>query len=127
MHGIKITALDKLFSEYIRTRDNWACRRCLAKHPPPTNALHCAHIFTRSKKSTRFDPENAVALCYGCHSFLDRNPLEKYDWYIKNFSQEKFDRLRLRSNIPGKPDVALHKIWLTQELNKLKTARSARA
>ena len=81
--------------------------------------LHCAHIFTRSKKSTRFDIDNCKSLCYGCHSFLDRNPLEKYDWYIGKYGKKTFDSLRLRSNIPSKPDYELIKIWVKHKIKNL--------
>jgi len=87
---IKIDPLDKVFSLYIRTRDGWTCRRCKKQHRRDSSGLHSAHIFSRGKHNTRWNPLNAVALCYGCHSYLDRNPDEKYAWY--------FDALKKTSN-----------------------------
>jgi len=116
---IKIKKLDKIFSTYIRTRDKWRCQYCMKEYPPPTNALHCAHIFTRGAQSTRFDPENAVALCYGHHSWLDANPLTKYEFYIKKFGQKQFDVLRLRSNTPTKIDRDAIEKDLKEKIAKL--------
>jgi len=118
---IRISALDRLFSLVIRSRDHWTCQRCGTRYSPPTNALHCAHIFTRSKKSTRFDELNAVAWCYGCHSYLDRNPLEKYAWYKTRFGAAQFNLLHLRSNLPAKLDLKLTELVLRQRLKDLRT------
>ena len=117
--NIRISKLDRLFSKVIRTRDGWTCQRCHKSYPPPTNALHCAHIFTRSKKSTRFDEANAVAWCYGCHSYMDRNPLEKHAWYTARFGMARLDQLRLRANLPAKLDLKLVELVLTQRLKDL--------
>ena len=104
LSGIKISPLDKLFSKYVRSRDRWTCQRCMKYHRPPTNGLHCAHLFGRRNKSTRWDPDNAIALCYGCHQYFGEHPLKFYDWYIKRFGKDQFDRIRLRSNVPVKVD-----------------------
>ena len=111
---IRISKLDHLFSMAVRTRDRWTCQRCGKVYTPPTNGLHCAHIFTRSKHSTRFDFANATAFCYGCHSWMDRNPLEKYAWYVQRFGQAQFDAVRLRSNTPRKVDRVVLELMLKQ-------------
>jgi|SRR3990167_2743989 len=118
--NIKISKLDKLFSQYIRTRAGWRCERCGIQYTPPTSGLHCGHVFSRSKKSTRFDVDNCNSWCYGCHSYLDRNPLEKYKWHIKKIGQKKFDQLYLRSNIPEKIDTKLMELWINELLKKEK-------
>ena len=116
---IRITELDRLFSLYIRTRDGWQCQRCFKQFTPPTNGLHCSHIFSRARKATRFALENCISWCYGCHSYMDRTPEAKYAWYIKKFGQTRFDRLRLRANIGGKPDYAMIRIWLNEALKQM--------
>ena len=111
---ISISRIDKKFSLFIRSRDNWTCQRCDKRYIPPTNALHCAHIFTRGAKSTRFNVDNCVSLCYGCHSYLDSHPLEKYDWYSKKYGKSKFERIRLKSHLPEKLDYKLIELWLDE-------------
>ena len=70
---------DVLFSRMIRERDG-SCRRCGS-----TDFLQCAHIISRSYKSIRTDPRNAVALCRGCHTFFTHSPLEWRDWVEQQF------------------------------------------
>ena len=98
MGKIKIRTSDRLFSQYIRTRDNWTCQRCGTQYEPPTSALHCSHFMGRGKENTRFDPENADALCYGCHMYFTAHPMEHYDWQVKRKGQEVVDAIKLRSN-----------------------------
>jgi hypothetical protein len=72
---MKLHDADKLFSQYIRTRDGWACVRC---HSP----LHpqCAHLHSRIYRAIRFDPLNATTLCRGCHVMFTHRPIEWQDW-----------------------------------------------
>lgn len=98
MGKIKIRPSDKAFSLYIRTRDNWTCQRCYKQYAPPTQALHCSHFQGRGKEATRFDPENADALCYGCHQYFTSHPAEHYQWQVYKKGQQAIDLLVLRSN-----------------------------
>lgn len=86
----------------IRDRDFCTCQRCGAVHPSNSRGLHCAHMFGRGKYATRFDPENACALCYGCHRYLDTHPHEKREFFRKRLGDEAFEALEVRSNQRGK-------------------------
>jgi 5-methylcytosine-specific restriction endonuclease McrA len=88
---------DAEFSSLIRARDSWTCRRCGKQYPEKSQALHAAHIFSRSIKKTRHDPENAVALCYGCHSFFHRHPLEFHEWVKGWLGKRKYGALMRRA------------------------------
>ena len=68
MGGIKRTPADAAFSKCIRERANWSCERCNKKHEESSQGLHCSHHHSRGKWGIRFEPINAEALCYGCHS-----------------------------------------------------------
>lgn len=70
---------DKLFSEYIRNRDQ-RCRNC-----GTFERLQCAHLISRSYKSIRVDPDNAVALCQSCHLGFTHRPLEWRQWVDEEF------------------------------------------
>lgn len=112
MGKIKIRTSDKLFSEYIRTRDHWTCQRCGKQYQPPTQALHCSHFQGRGKENTRFDPENADALCYGCHQYFTSHPAEHYQWQVARKGQKTVDLIVLRSNQYKKRDDKLEcMIW----------------
>ena len=96
---MKRTKWDKVFSEAVRTRDNWTCQRC-SKYIPEgkRQGLHCSHFFGRAKYSTRFDFENCEALCYGCHSHLGSHP-SKHERHKKNkLGSKRFYKLMQRSN-----------------------------
>lgn len=81
MANIKILAADTWFSKCVREAAGWQCQRCGAQHQEGSQGLHCAHYHSRGKWGTRFDPDNVAALCYGCHSYIDRNPHEKIAWF----------------------------------------------
>lgn len=70
---IRSTYLDKTFSLYIRTRDNFTCQHC----GKSGGLMDCAHIYSRRHVGTRWDPLNAVCLCRGCHM---RFTVEIHDW-----------------------------------------------
>jgi hypothetical protein len=42
---------------------------------------------TRGNWSTRFDPDNVAALCYGCHAYLDREPYQKAAWFERKLGE----------------------------------------
>lgn len=100
---MKRTTADKLFSEIIRTRDNWTCQRCnktINKHSPTARqGLHCSHFIGRSRYNTRFDEMNCVALCYGCHRYFTSHPFEHHEWYFKRIGEENIVELHARSNM----------------------------
>ena len=99
---IKITAADRYFSLCVRERASWTCERCGVKYQPPTPALHCAHWHSRGNWSVRFDPSNALALCYGCHVQTgkerdrDHRPL-----MLKIMGDLEIDRLAFDKNRPA--------------------------
>jgi len=138
--NIKINPLDQLFSDFIRTRDNWQCQRCKDKgrnsffKPPlriikktnkyherhrPSTGLHNMHCFSRGNQSTRFDEKNGIAGCYGCHSFLDSHPLEKHDFFKDKIGEKAFKDLKLKSNTSAKIDRQKIKEHYQLKLKKL--------
>lgn len=103
MSGIKRTKEDAEFSKFIRQRDKWTCQRCGSyKGPDSGPKLHCAHCFTRRTRATRFDPVNALALCYGCHQFVDSHAAEKEKLWRLRFGNAAYDALVLRAHRAGK-------------------------
>lgn len=117
---IKLDKADRVFSEYIRTRDNWTCQRCNNHYTPPTSALHCSHFQGRGKEATRFDEQNADALCYGCHMYFTANPAEHYAWQVQRKGQKTVDLLVLRSNTYQKKDRQMAYLYWKERLRLLK-------
>jgi predicted restriction endonuclease len=95
--GLRRTPEDIRFSKMIRERDDYTCQRCGSKHLPNSNGLHAAHMFSRRVKATRHDPDNAVALCYGCHQFIDSHPASKVEFF-EHLLGERFDALAARAH-----------------------------
>jgi hypothetical protein len=102
LSGIRVSVADRRFSEQIRERDGWTCQRCGAMYPKKWRGLHCAHMFTRRTRATRFDPDNALALCYGCHQFVDSHAEEKRELWVQHIGDERFEALAARAH--GKRD-----------------------
>lgn len=95
---IKISKVDKIFSDMIRERDNWTCQFCGKYYEPPTQALHCSHFWGRSNKATRFDALNCDALCYGCHVRNEGNKQGYYrDFKLKQLGTRGYNSLEKRA------------------------------
>jgi len=91
-----IDKLDRLFSTCIRTRDGFRCQHenCTAGG----NRMHCAHIFSRSRMTTRWDLDNAITLCYYHHIvWCHRTPVEFTLWIMKKIGEIKFKELESKS------------------------------
>lgn len=95
-------SLDALFSNYVRARDNYTCQRCAKYYEPPTRAIHSAHIFSRSHKGLRWNPDNAIALCHGCHVYFGGNPLYFKEWIVTRIGTRKYEVLMYLARKPTK-------------------------
>lgn len=101
---VKIDPLDKLFSEFIRKRAMsrvHGCERCLS-WKADYKQLQCAHLTGRWKKSTRWDEDNAIGACGGCHMVLDRDHTAKEDFILSHLGQEGYDLLKARARTPAR-------------------------
>lgn len=71
-----IVKLDKLTSERVRSKGY--CEKCHSE-----KNLQCAHIYSRNYKHLRWEPENLLCLCAGCHFWWHQNPTEAVLWAQK--------------------------------------------
>lgn len=85
--------------------------------------LNAHHIYSRSHRSTRYDPSNGMCLCSGHHT-LNRNSAH-HDPDFKEIiiaagvrTREFYDRLRFRAFTPAKTDRWLIKLDLENEVKK---------
>lgn len=113
---IKIRLADKLFSNYVRTRDNWTCQRCRRKFEPGSQGLHCSHFWGRGRENTRFDPDNADALCFGCHQLWGHGDgREEYIRFkTQQLTEEGYKKLKIRAFQYRKKDDKLAIMFITQ-------------
>ena len=98
MGGIKRDAADSAFSKCVRLRANWRCEHCEKQYDSSSTGLHCAHIYGRANKSTRWDMGNAVALCCHCHQTFTANPLDFHQWLHAYLGEGHMELLRERKN-----------------------------
>lgn len=94
--------IKKKFNEWtvaVKERDGWQCQLCgkknreLNEKGTPT-VLNAHHIIARDNKEfpdLRFEVENGITLCAGCHRFSKRGPhhgtIIFSEWLRRNFPQ----------------------------------------
>ncbi len=62
-----------------------------------SQGLHCSHYIGRGNWATRFDPDNALSLCYGCHRIVGSDPTEHTRILLAKIGQKRYNELRRRS------------------------------
>lgn len=110
--------LDNAWAKLVKLKAGMKCEYCHTT----VKQLHSHHIYSRSKKSTRWDVLNGICLCAGHHvlssSFsAHKTPIEFTEWYINYKGVDYVDRLRLKANTTSKL-FKFEKELLLQELNK---------
>lgn len=110
---IKLEKLDILFSQFIRLRDK-TCQRCGG-----SGGLQCSHFHGRRKRNVRWDEDNAVALCFGCHQYFTANPFEHTGWFENHLGVARFEWLAIRSIQIGKPDKEAIELYLKEKIQLL--------
>jgi len=85
---------DKEWAEAVKERDGHRCQYC-----GKTTFLNSHHIFSRSNFLTRWDLDNGITLCSGCHTLSSKfsahkTPIEFIDWLIDKKGQDFINKLR---------------------------------
>lgn len=94
---IKEAKLDVYFSLHIRDRDK-VCQFPL-RSPEDFHAgpLQNSHFYTRTARSTRYDPENCDGICARHHQFLEQRKNAEYtDWKLAQLGEGRFKALKKR-------------------------------
>lgn len=94
------TALDTVFSLYIRHRDSVngmvACATCGIVQP--INKMHAGHFMSRGKRITRWDEENVHGQCPSCNLWKNGRQYEMSIHIDQKYGAGKADELLLKSN-----------------------------
>lgn len=106
---IRISPLDSKFSKLVRLKAGNKCVVCWK----PATQIH--HFYGRRYKGLRYDFENCLSLCFGCHRKFHENPEWARDFMLKRLGEQRYQMLRVRSNLIAKPDYKLISLWLKQE------------
>lgn len=130
--------LDHLARRLVFKRDGYACVRC---GKACTQELHergdrtiyvgiqWCHVHTRRIRSLKWDPDNALTLCPGCHLWWHGHVPEsadpfaddehRYDsameWFKRKYP-ERSARLAMRLQTPSHPDYGAIYVWLRNEV-----------
>lgn len=110
--------LDIAWAKLVKLRAGMKCEYCGTE----LKQLHSHHIFSRSKKSTRWDVLNGICLCAGHHVLSStfsahKTPLEFTYWLEKYKSKDYIERLTLKANSTCKLHT-FEKELLLEELQK---------
>jgi len=116
---MKLEPLDIVFSEFIRKRAMvrvGGCERCLHKKTE-YKRLQCSHFHGRSRRSVRWDEDNAVGLCPACHLYFTAQPIEHTQWFEHHLGGPGFIMLQARMRNIGKPDVHTLTIYYKAQID----------
>ena len=91
--NIRTTALDRLFSQYVRLRDGFKCRYS----GQTEGIMDCAHVYSRRHVHTRWHPENAVCLSRRWHMYFTDHPHEWADWTRQHLGYDTVERMAILS------------------------------
>lgn len=110
--------LDDAWSKLVKLRAGMKCEVPNCNKP----VLNSHHIYSRSKKSTRWDVMNGICLCVGHHTFSStfsahKTPLEFIRWLDEYKGKEFMDLLMIKANQTSKL-FDFEKKLLLEELNK---------
>lgn len=91
--------LDDAWALLVKLKAGNACEYCGKQSP-----LNSHHVYSRSKKSTRWSISNGVCLCVGHHTFSSsfsahKTPTEFTEWIRKKRGEEWFSALRLSAHM----------------------------
>lgn len=105
-----VNKLDKLVGERVKAIGK--CERC--GRGKNEVQLQTAHIYSRRYKHLRWELENLLCLCSGCHFWWHQNPAEAIIWAmdIRDLNKLKL----LRQNVTPIKDWQL--VELYKELDK---------
>ena len=88
--------LDNLWRSVVYKNADYECEYCGS-----TGRLNAHHIFSRSNKNVRHDPDNGVCLCVSHHVFgklsFHKSPLEMLEWIREIRGEDWYNQLRSRA------------------------------
>ena len=110
-----------LWQQIIKAKANYKCEYPNCRK---TEYLNAHHIHSKSKRSTRYDPDNGICLCSGHHSLNNNSAHKDPDFksiLIENNirTKEFFEKLKFRAFQPAKLDLNAIKIYLLNELKRV--------
>jgi hypothetical protein len=86
---------DKLFSNYIKDRDNYTCFTCgkVCNSDEKKKYFHAGHYVPRGNYNIRYDERNVNCQCFQCNIHLSGNTLIYRERLIKAYNQHTVELL----------------------------------
>ena len=104
---IRLDPADVLFSKYIRKRDGYRCQRCWTFYEDG-KGLACMHYWSRRHEGTRYEPDNCLAGCVGCHQALDSDKQGEFSVLMrKRLGEARFKSLTVQAQTYCRKDRKL--------------------
>ncbi len=94
--------LDVLFGEYIRNRADNKCQYC-GKSGVRVESHH--GVVHRRYMNTRYEPDNCICVCGGCHRFLSDFPALNAEFFKKLIGTDRVEQLEVLARSQTKPDL----------------------
>ena len=119
---IKLRKTDRLFTKYLRKKQDYTCQRCGRVYPPDDcRNLGVSHYWGRGHENTRFDEDNCDLLCtLPCHHIWGGDGRLEYMEFMKRKLGEKgYDLLDIRAHTYKKRDDKLDAIVIRELLKEV--------
>ena len=105
--------LDVAWSAKVKERDGFMCQKCGSKD----KQLNSHHIFSRSHKSTRWDIDNGITLCAGCHTLgngsAHKDPKDFMEWLTPILGENFINKLEWKSKSTCKYSIGELEVLLS--------------
>lgn len=92
------------------------CERCLTPKVS-YKELQCSHYIGRTNRHTRWSEDNCIAICGGCHLYLEHHPHE-HRAFFERLLGDRYDLLIAQSNERDKPDIAGLLLYYREKLKE---------
>jgi len=106
-----IAEIDALARRATFERAKRGCERCGTR-----DRLQWHHVFSRAIVSLRWDLDNLLCLCSGCHLWWHHNPLEAAAWFTKYAGADRCKRLHLARHTIRKTDLLALRLMLERQV-----------
>ena len=83
----------RVFSLWIRKRDNYTCYTCGKRNDISPSSIHAGHFISRRHNATMFNEMNVHAQCLFCNMWDYGNSGTYAQNLIRDYGKEKFDEL----------------------------------
>ncbi len=103
IHRMKLD-LDAIARAEVFERDGGKCIRCRNSD----RAVQWAHVLSRRHLCLRWESDNAMTLCAGCHMYWHHEPAMAVDWFVKTYT----DRWnRIKNVLLANPKISVRDLW----------------